>query len=172
MVDASASQESSIGKVLSDGSPITVQNRVKDDANVVDNIMSQQAETLDETFPKNSKYLNTGLHGLTLPHGREKVPGFMPSVSLSEPLDQDFMSIDNAINTSVVSSVTNVFDNSVLSVFSETKGNSQSDGIPTPGSSGAQSSRPLGDYKIPKKTQRKLSADKEITDVSLEGFDM
>ena len=133
--------------------------------------MSQQAEKLDETFPRKNEYLNTGLQGFTLPHGREKVPGFMPSVSLSEPLDQDFMSIDNAINTSVVSSVTNVFDNSVLSVFSETKGNSQSDGIPTPGSSGAQSSRPRGDYKIPKKTQRKLSADKETTDVSLEGFD-
>ena len=117
MADASASQESSIGKNLSDGSPITVQNRVEDDGNVIDNIMSQQAETLDETFPRKSKYLNTGLHGLTLPHGREKVPGFMPSVSLSEPLDRDFMSIDNAINTSVVSSVTNVFDNSVLSVW-------------------------------------------------------
>ena len=176
MADASASQESSIEKNLGDGSPITVQNRVEDDANVVDNIMSQQAETLDETFPRKSKYLNTGLHGLTLPHGREKVSGFMPSVSLSEPLDRDFMSIDNAINTSVVSSVTNVFDNNVLSVFSKTKGNSQSDGVPTPGSSGAQSSRPLGDYKIPKKTQRdgfkrKLSAHKETTDVSLEGFD-
>ena len=100
----------------------------------------------------------------------------MPSVSLSEPLDRDFMSIDNAINTSVVSSVTNGFDNNVLSVFSETKGNSQSDDIPTPGPSGAQSSRPLGDYKIPKKTQRdgfkrKLSANKETTVVSLEGFD-
>ena len=171
MADASASQESFIEKNLSNGLPITVQNRAEDAANVVDNIMSQQAETLDETFPRKSEYLNTGLHGLTLPHGREKVPGFMPSVSLSEPLDQDFMSIDNAINTSVVSSVTNVFDNSVLSVFSETKGNSQSDGIPTPGSFEAQSSRPLGDYKIPKKTQRKLSAVKETTDVSLEGFD-
>ena len=52
MTDASASQESFIKKNLSDGVPITVQNRAQDAANVVDNIMSQQAQTLDETFSR------------------------------------------------------------------------------------------------------------------------
>ena len=41
------------------------------------------------------------VHGLMFPLDHEKVPGFMPFVGLSEPLDQDFMSNDNAINTSV-----------------------------------------------------------------------